>query len=259
MKIPSVLAVLAPLSLPLGVALSACSSADAAVPEGSGGAAGQSYDGGPVTVVDSGKARVDGGFQTPDGAVLPSDRFATQVVSFTPGECAGFGVPLLPEVVLGPPVGGGDRQGSLDVVSLGAGGSIVLGFAPGEIVDGPGPDFLVFENAFFAGGDPSRPFAEPAEVSVSDDGLTFRAFPCESSVPWAGCAGVRPVFSTPENGVSPFDPQAAGGDAFDLAVVGLSRARFVKIVDRSPSTCPSGAGRPNTFGFDLDAVAILHR
>jgi len=257
MKVRSVLVVFVPLAV--AVALGACSSADAAAPDGPGSTGGQSFDGGPVAVVDSGKARVDGGFQTPDGAVLPSDRFASQVVSFTPGECAGFGIPLLPDVVLGPPVGAGDRQGSLDVVSLGAGGSIVLGFAPTAIVDGPGPDFIVFENAFFAGGDPSRPFAEPAEVSVSDDGITWRAFPCATSAPWAGCAGTRPVLSAPDNGVSPFDPEAAGGDAFDLATVGLARARYVKIVDRSPSTCPAGAGRPNTFGFDLDAVAILHR
>jgi len=116
------------------------------------------------------KVIVDGGYAGPDGSVLPRDRFASGVVSFEPGECGGFGVPGLPEIVLGPPVGGGTLLGGLDVVSLGRGGSIVLSFGPTEIIDGPGADFVVFENAFFAGGDPEQPFAELAEVSVSQDG-----------------------------------------------------------------------------------------
>src|SRR5882724_8752844 len=77
--------------------------------------------------------------------------FADAVVSFAPGAHAGFGADNLPAVVLGPPVGGGDLQGSLDVVSLGDGGSITLGFRENSICDGPGADFTVFENAFHAG------------------------------------------------------------------------------------------------------------
>lgn len=241
--------------LPLGAA---CSSSGADAPTGAEAGAPTPGSSTGAPLVDAGKARVDGGFATPDGGVLPADRFATRVVSFTPGECAGFGVPAMPDVVLGPPVGAGDRQGSLDVLSLGQGGTIVLAFDPGVIQDGPGPDLVVFENAFFAGGDPEKPFAEPAEVAVSDDGVTFRAFPCAGAAPWAGCAGIHPVYSAPDNGISPFDPAASGGDAFDLADVGLARARFVRITDRSPTACPPGAGRPNNFGFDLDAIAILH-
>ncbi len=172
MKTSYVVVSLALLSLPLLPLLgAACSStSDGAAPEvGEAGAPalGSSGSSGGGPLVDAGKARVDGGFATPDGGVLPLDRFATRVVSFTPGECAGFGVPAMPDVVLGPPVGAGDRQGGLDVVSLGQGGSIVLAFEPGVVRDAPGPDFVVFENAFFAGGDPSRPFAEPAELAVS--------------------------------------------------------------------------------------------
>ena len=54
----------------------------------------------------------------------------------------------MPDIVLGPPVGGGALAGSLDVVSLGFSGEIVLCFEPNAIVDGPGADFIVFENAF---------------------------------------------------------------------------------------------------------------
>ena len=72
-------------------------------------------------------------------------------------------------------------DGSLDVVTLGNGGSITLGFAPSSIVDGPGPDFIVFENAFYVDGDPNTPYAELASVEVSDDGQHFEAFPCTAT------------------------------------------------------------------------------
>jgi len=80
---------------------------------------------------DGSKLVVDGGFQGPDGTVIRADRFVTKVVSFTPGDCAGFGLPSMPSVVLGPPVGAGSTAGGLDVVSLGYKGEVVLGFAAG--------------------------------------------------------------------------------------------------------------------------------
>jgi hypothetical protein len=210
-------------------------------------------------LAEGGKVSVDGGYAGPDGSVLPKERFASGVVSFEPGECGGFGLPELPEIVLGPPVGGGTLLGGLDVVSLGRGGSIVLSFAPTEIVDGPGADFVVFENAFFAGGDPSQPFAELAEVSVSEDGQTWKTFPCTATeYPYGQCAGWRPVRSSPGNGISPLDPEVAGGDPFDLADVGLSRAKFVRIVDKGTQACSPPPAGANNGGFDLDAVAVIH-
>jgi hypothetical protein len=189
--------------------------------------------------------------RTPDPDAACDQGFATTVVSVSYGPGAGFGQERMPAVVLGPPVGGGKMQGSTDVVSLGAGGEIVLGFA-GGIADGAGVDFIVFENAFQVGGDPTKPYAEPAEVSVSEDGATWTAFPCASKAyPYDGCAGWHAVFSTPDNGVSPFDPLAAGGDAFDLAAIGVASARYVRIRDLSAS----GAG--TSAGFDLDAVAVI--
>ncbi|HEY3665920.1 MAG TPA: hypothetical protein VGL19_07975, partial [Polyangiaceae bacterium] len=70
---------------------------------------------------------------TTNGSACPS-RFATSVVSFTAGPGPTFGQSALPGVVLGPPKGGGLNMGSLDVVTLGNGGSITLGFAPSVIV-----------------------------------------------------------------------------------------------------------------------------
>jgi hypothetical protein len=183
--------------------------------------------------------------------------FATRVVSFTPGRCAGFGSSEMPGIVLGPPKGAGDAKGSLDVVSLGNGGEIVLSFEPRAIVDGDGADFIVFENAFYPAGDREKPYAEPAEVSVSEDGTTWVSFPCTATAaPYGACAGWHPVLSSPESGISPTDPSAAGGDAYDLASVGLTTARFVRIKDKTAQRCTSTG--PDTNGFDLDAVALVH-
>ncbi len=210
---------------------------------------------------DGSKPVIDGGFEAPEGGVIRADRFATQVVSVTYGDCAGFGLTSMPDVVYGPPVGGGASAGGLDVVSLGYKGEIVLGFGANAIVDGPGVDFIVFENAFYVGGNAmSGIAADPAEVSVSDDGMTWTAFPCMPSPPQYGmCAGWHAVYSAPGNGISPVDPQRAGGDPYDLKDVGLASARFVRIRDIGATTCPTDpASKPTNNGFDLDAVAIVN-
>ncbi|MDB4937246.1 MAG: Cell surface protein [Labilithrix sp.] len=210
---------------------------------------------------DGSKIVVDGGFEGPDGSVIRADRFVTKVVSATYGDCAGYGLTAMPGVVLGPPVGGGSLSGGLDVVSLGFKGEIVLGFEPNAIVDGPGVDFLVFENAFWAAGDPDHPAAELGDVSVSEDGVTWKTFPC---TPGAGptygtCAGWHPVYSAPGNGISSIDPKEAGGDPYDLADLGVTTARFVRIRDLGTVDCPSNPGsKPTTVGFDLDAIAIVN-
>jgi hypothetical protein len=198
-----------------------------------------------------------------------ASRFITGVVQFNPTSCTGFGASSLPGIVEGPPVGGGSAKGSTDVVSLGSGGSIVVTFAPNAIVDGPGPDFIVFENPFWVGGNSDDVYAEPGEVSASDDGETWMTFPCTPALdaaapygtgvvpPYGACAGSGVVYSTPENGISPFDPSTAGGNAYDLADIGVTHARFVRIVDRTEEVCPE-AGGPTTNGFDLDAIAIIN-
>jgi hypothetical protein len=230
---------------------------------------GQSTEDGSATLADAEVAGDAGSMASESG--VAADRFVTSVVAFSPSDCAGFGAASMPEIVEGPPVGGGTDHGSTDVVSLGSGGSIVVSFAPNAIVDGPGPDFLVFENPFWIGGDSSNVYAEPGEVSVSDDGTTWQTFPCTpifdaaavdgtgTDPPYGACAGWHVVYAAPGNGVSPLDPASAGGDAFDLADVGMTHARFVRIVDRTREDCPeAGADRPTANGFDLDAVAIVH-
>lgn len=180
--------------------------------------------------------------------------FGAALVRFEPGPGAGFGEDALPCVVLGPPVGGGETQQGLDVLSLGVGGEIVLRLGL-DAVDGPGADLLVFENAFRVSGG-AVTFAEPGEVAVSADGVDFLPFPCDpeaTDLARSGCAGVRPVLAPgPDGAVDPTDPAVAGGDAFDLADVGVDRARYVRIRDAGVSNVG-----PDTRGFDLDAVAVV--
>jgi len=231
----------------------------------SNSAAIEEADGSP----DTGAATAEAG---PDAGSVPTpSRFVTAVMSFARTGCTGFGVSSMPGVVEGPPVGGGTGHGSTDVVSFGSGGSIVVSFTPNAIVDGPGPDFIVFENPFWIGGSSSNVYAEPGEVSVSDDGVTWTTFPCTPTIdpaasdgtgtapPYGQCAGWRVVYSSPQNGISPLDPAVAGGDAFDLADIGVTHARYVRIVDRTAEACPdAGTNLPNKNGFDLDAVSIVN-
>jgi hypothetical protein len=177
-----------------------------------------------------------------------ASRFASEVLALEYGPGQNFGRNSMPEVVFGPPRGAGCCSGSTDVVSLGNGGSITLGFSGNAIVDGPGADFVVFENAFetAAGG----AFVELASVEVSDDGDSWYPFGCASmEAPYDSCAGVSPVYSLDDPG--PIDPETSGGDSFDLADVGIARARFVRITDRADQTGLAGV-------FDLDAVGIVH-
>lgn len=200
------------------------------------------------------------------------DPFADEVVSVAYGPGAGFGQSKLPGVVLGAPRGGGSAQGSLDVLTLGDGGTITLAFTDNAVLDGPGTDLLVFENTFFVGGNPANRNLEVARVAVSADGLDWREFPSSANpaLPlgdpdrYSGLAGVNcvdPLGQPAPEGRPPCgDGSGAlsgiGGDAFDLADVGLSAAKYVRITDVDGD--PEDPGDAFAGGFDLDAVAALH-
>jgi hypothetical protein len=188
-----------------------------------------------------------------DASGLP---YAQAVASFRPGAHAGFGAEKFPDVILGPPQGLGTSAGSLDVLSLGVSGEIVVDVGAAEIVDGPGPDLIVFENPFWPGGQAASVFAELGEISVSEDQQTWFTFVCNTkgSSPgtYPGCAGWTPTLVYDPFVVVPLDPRLTGGDAFDLADVSVTRARYVRIRDLSTS------GEGVTAGFDLDALGIIH-
>jgi hypothetical protein len=199
------------------------------------------------------------------------DPFADAVTSFAAGSEGGFNAGLLPGIVTGSPVGSGLFAGSTDVVSLGLGGSITVEFVDNAVVDGPGVDLSVFENAFLplgAGLVTQPPFSEPGRVSVSQDGVAWHSFPCDllqGSGPYhPGCAGVYPVLSnggdaTPHasipssvpiedlvgvNGLLLPVPAGSGGDSFDLADLGLAWARYVRIEAATFVTGPPARAPP---------------
>ncbi len=211
-------------------------------------------------------------------AAAGAEPFADRVVAHVVGTGGGAGESGLPGIVLGPPRGGGAFQGSTDTLSLGLGGTVTLAFDDNVIVDLPGPDLIVFENAFLPTGLTTLlPFAEPAIVEVSGDGVDWHALPCALTVGpyYAGCAGVYPVFANADDpgGPSPLVPSTtpiadlvgvpvddfvapagAGGDAFDLAAAGLRAARFVRLT----ASVTSIPGLMGLSGFDLDALAAVH-
>lgn len=174
--------------------------------------------------------------------------FVGAVVSFDPGEHAGFGQDRFPDIVLGSPEAPG-AGGSLDVLSLGDAGEIVVAFDGLDVVDGPGVDLIVFENPFPG-------WLETGVVGVSEDGETWTEWPCDSDDAeggFPGCAGVAFVHVSATNGVDATDHAAAGGDGFDLSAIGATRARYVRIRDSGANSYDGVSG-----GFDLDAVAVVH-
>lgn len=179
-----------------------------------------------------------------------SDPFADCVDELVAEGGVTFGHDALPDIVLGPPMGNGEHMGSMHVASLGCGGSITLAFDGAPILDGPGADLVIFENAFVAG---EQQFIEPGQVLVSEDGIDWYAFECDDQS-GEGCAGIAPVLAT--DAVTATDPARGGGDAFDLQALGIPEIRWVRIVDRTREHygdeiwCAGAAG-----GFDLDAVA----
>jgi hypothetical protein len=182
------------------------------------------------------------------------DPFADAVLEFAPAQASEFGHGEMPEIVLGPP------GGMVDVASLGCEGTIVLEFDEPGIVDGPGSDLIVFENAF------SEDFPEPGEVSVSVDGESWSVFACEP-ISLDGCAGVHPTLALPGTDIDPTDPEVAGGDAFDLGALAepLERVNFVRIRDRSREHWDAlggltycDPGNHGAGGFDLDAIVAVH-
>ena len=226
----------------------ATSGGEGAAPSEVGGA--PSEVGGATSEVGGAPSEVGGAPSECDG----SARFATSVVDYAFGPGQSFGQDKFPEAVLGPPRGGGCCGGSLDVTSLGDGGWVVLEFANDAIVDGEGPDFIVFENAFVpSSAPPESVYAELGRVSVSQDGQSWVSFPCTSTAyPFGGCAGWHPTFANADkNTIDPTDPAVSGGDPFDLADLGLGWARYVRIED-----LPEIDGGTGTF--DLDAVSVVH-
>jgi len=181
--------------------------------------------------------------------------------------------------------GGGATTGGTDVYSIGISPEswLVLRVSEHAVQNGPGPDFVVFENAFNYGDD--GVFMDQAVVQVSRDGLTWVTFPFDytsadettySTAPddWSGFAGISPVRlnqeATPD--ADPFDAATAGGDRFDLddlpeadpdAVAiknhGFTYVRLVAAAAiLNPDTDAPFVHDPIANGPDIDGIAVRH-
>lgn len=157
----------------------------------------------------------------------------------------GYGLASFPEIIYGMP-----DSSLLDVVSFGTGGELTIQLNGYVIVDGVGDDFTIFENPF-------DNWFEAAQVSVSDDGVTYHNFPCDAFGSSDGCAGVH-VVNYSSNPDDMRDPELSGGDTFDLADVGLEQVRYVKMIDQQTCVEDGYVCTSDTIGFDLDALAIVN-
>ncbi len=101
----------------------------------------------------------------PDDPVVPRGEFAVQVHAYTPAPGQFVRQYGDPTRALGMPDG--------QVVTLGGFGGSLSVVLPRAIRNRPGPDFVVWGNALFRGGDPRVRWAEPALVEVSSDGMDW--------------------------------------------------------------------------------------
>lgn len=163
------------------------------------------------------------------------------------------------------------------VVSLGDSGRATVTFkAP--IYNGPGPDFVVFENGFANPADPEESFMELAFVEVSSDGVNFARFEptCNTdTTKQIPGTGVYSVASKVNNLAGKYI--ARWGTPFDLeelkalSSVDVNNITHIRIVDvigdigahatRDKNGNKINDPYPTNFisgGFDLDAVGVMY-
>jgi len=187
------------------------------------------------------------GYDDPGTAIGPPERFSGEGMS--PGVVSPFQPAWAPH----------------ELVSLGAGGSLILGFDEWIENDASNPygiDLIIFGNSGFIDG--GYPFgivnglfgADGGDISLSDDGITWHPVPgclADSAWPTLGWLDAQPYDDVPgnepANHLMPMDPelnwedliglgwdevmsaygQSAGGIGIDLEDVMLERVRFVRI------------------------------
>ncbi len=171
-------------------------------------------------------------------------------------------------------------------------GQITAVFNESPIVNGPGHDFVTFENGFSSGWTSPWIFAELAYVEVSSNGTDFIRFPTHSLTPkWPGAYGTilaSGVFGVTGKHINAYGDQ--WGTPFDLewiadhplvlnGTVDLNNIRYVKQVDipgGGPADARGGTWYTGFFhdsygnviydswptwgsgGADLDAVGVLN-
>ncbi len=174
----------------------------------------------------------------------------------------------------------GKPGGTMDVVSLGDGGTATLTF-DSPICNAKGPDFAVFENGLHPDTDSTMTlyFLELAFVEVSSDGEHFFRFPAvtnvQSEVQLENADAMDP--SLIHNFAGKYEVMY--GTPFDLdevednALLNKGRITHVRLVDVVGCISIDSCARydsqghiindpwPTAFkssGFDLDAVGVIH-
>lgn len=201
------------------------------------------------------------------GFINIEDTTQTTTEGTTTSNRAFFGSP---SAILGYP------SSNMNALSLGDSGYATLSFDH-LIFDGPGPDFVVFENGFQLGSD--QYFLELAYVEVSSDGENFVRFPArsdnQSNAQIGGFGGMTIGSSDnlagafPTNYGTPFDLE----DLADSTRVDIENIAFVRIVDavgviNGDHTQFDNEGNiindpwPTPFwsgGFDLTGVGLINQ
>jgi len=171
----------------------------------------------------------------------------------------------------------GRPGGTMDVISLGDGGSATLTFAS-PIYNGPGPDFAVFENGLVNAQDNTICFLELAFVEVSSDGENFFRFPAVTKVQdTAQLGGFDCIHASLIHNFAgkyavfygtPFDLD----EVEDNALLDKMKVTHVRIIDVVGNINPEYASYDseghavndpwptpfNSSGFDLDAVGVIY-
>ena len=184
-----------------------------------------------------------------------------------------------------------------ELVSIGAGGELVVAFDH-DVTNDPrnpfGVDLIVFGNAFFGDaayptGTPSGLFAEGGQIAVSADGstwLTVSGIDADGFAPTRGWLDASPYATVPglepTDFTRPIDPSitaasmigqdwaavrtmydgSGGGAGIDLAPLGLTSIRFVRV--RVPAGAMQSAEidgfsdvAPEAANGDLDRNGII--
>ena len=174
----------------------------------------------------------------------------------------------------------GQPGGTMDVVSLGDGGTATLTF-DSPICNAQGPDFAVFENGLHPDTDSTMTlyFLELAFVEVSSDGEHFFRFPAVTHVQYetqlANADAINPAQI--HNFAGKYE--AMYGTPFDLdevednVLLNKDRITHIRLVDVVGCISIDSCARydsqghivndpwPTAFnsgGFDLDAVGVIH-
>ncbi len=178
------------------------------------------------------------------------------VISFKPGTGQDFGQDpkYYPQNIFKKPYAQADSTVPCadpeHLMSLGLNGEIIVAFKNYKIINKPGVDFIIYENVMYSKY-LKRCFVEPAEVSVSADGITFIPFPFDT-LTLKGCAGLSPTIGK----MVDIDILKSGGDGFDISKLGLGSIKYIKIKDVSSLLLKDGHPLFDAAvsGFDLNSV-----